>query len=354
MTDAMKVKEALQLRHDEISKWLGHNAPYVVADQKHLDENTPERAYWHYGYKAALSDVLALAPSPAALDPVTKALRSLIFAVENQAKISMLSGLLERALKEAKAVIDPVERKPTQIKDFPGRAVDAHLKATGRLPNDGDRAALDPVTVEACATVAEKKIIENTCDGEDWCHVEGSNDAARNIAAAIRALIGQPAPTGNAPEQVRASLKELLRLFRDDFLSDEETIDGIFQEVAASASNPQEVGPAKLCSCKASERDGQHMMWCPVSSTVRAEQEHAALNALGCFDDAEIPREIQPLSWLKSMIDSAVERGPEPDCDDPGAYVEMVCEVKALYSSLKAIFDEVRPVSQTNSTSGSE
>jgi len=57
---------------------------------------------------------------------------------------------------------------------------------------------------------------------------------------------------------------------------------------AAPASNPQEVGPAKLCSCKASERDGQHMMWCPVSSTVRAEQEHAALNALGCFDDAEI------------------------------------------------------------------
>jgi hypothetical protein len=71
MTDAMQVKEALQLRHDEISKWLGDNAPYVVADQKHLDENTPERAYWHYGYKAALSDVLALAPSPAALDPVT-------------------------------------------------------------------------------------------------------------------------------------------------------------------------------------------------------------------------------------------------------------------------------------------
>jgi hypothetical protein len=60
MTDAMKVKEALQHRHDEISKWLADNSPYVVADQKHLDENTPERAYWHYGYKAALADVLAL------------------------------------------------------------------------------------------------------------------------------------------------------------------------------------------------------------------------------------------------------------------------------------------------------
>jgi hypothetical protein len=35
-------------------------APYVTADQRHLDENTPERAYWHYGYQAALSDVLRL------------------------------------------------------------------------------------------------------------------------------------------------------------------------------------------------------------------------------------------------------------------------------------------------------
>ena len=27
-------------------------------------------------------------------------------------------------------------RKPTKIKDFPGRVVDAHLKATGLLPNE--------------------------------------------------------------------------------------------------------------------------------------------------------------------------------------------------------------------------
>jgi hypothetical protein len=72
--------------------------------------------------------------------------------------------------------------------------------------------------------------------------------------------------------------------------------------------------------------------------------EQAALGALGCFDDPEIPPGIQPLSWLKSMIDSAIARGPEPDCDDPDAYIEMCCEVKELYSNLKAVFDEARAV----------
>jgi hypothetical protein len=40
---------------------IADEAPYITADQRHLDANTPERAYWHYGYQAALRDVLALA-----------------------------------------------------------------------------------------------------------------------------------------------------------------------------------------------------------------------------------------------------------------------------------------------------
>ena len=43
-----------------IREWIADEAPYIVADQRHLDENTLERAYWHYGYEAALADVLAL------------------------------------------------------------------------------------------------------------------------------------------------------------------------------------------------------------------------------------------------------------------------------------------------------
>lgn len=51
---------AMQTRADGIGKWLAENCPYVTGDQKHLDANTPERAYWHYGYRAALGDAIAL------------------------------------------------------------------------------------------------------------------------------------------------------------------------------------------------------------------------------------------------------------------------------------------------------
>ena len=34
-------------RRDGIREWLDEVAPYTAHDQKHLDENTPERAYWH-------------------------------------------------------------------------------------------------------------------------------------------------------------------------------------------------------------------------------------------------------------------------------------------------------------------
>ena len=47
-------------RLSNIEGWLADNAPYVIADQKHIDENSPERAYWHYGYMVALRDVLKL------------------------------------------------------------------------------------------------------------------------------------------------------------------------------------------------------------------------------------------------------------------------------------------------------
>lgn len=48
----------LQKRADGIAKWLDETCPYVFTDQKHLDEGTIERVYWHYGYYAALVDVI--------------------------------------------------------------------------------------------------------------------------------------------------------------------------------------------------------------------------------------------------------------------------------------------------------
>jgi len=55
-----EIMSAIRRRMKGIREWLAEEAPYVTADQRHLDANTPERAYWHYGYQAALSDVLAL------------------------------------------------------------------------------------------------------------------------------------------------------------------------------------------------------------------------------------------------------------------------------------------------------
>jgi hypothetical protein len=43
-----------------LSHWLEDSAPYVEFDQRHLDAGTPEQAYWHLGYRAALWDVLTL------------------------------------------------------------------------------------------------------------------------------------------------------------------------------------------------------------------------------------------------------------------------------------------------------
>ena len=49
--------DLIQRRIDNISAWLAENAPDCRGDQKHLDEGTAERAYWHYGYLIALRDI---------------------------------------------------------------------------------------------------------------------------------------------------------------------------------------------------------------------------------------------------------------------------------------------------------
>lgn len=55
---------ALRARIEDVHRWLGEEAPYAAVDQRHLEEHTPERAYWHYGYMTALRDVLSLLDRP--------------------------------------------------------------------------------------------------------------------------------------------------------------------------------------------------------------------------------------------------------------------------------------------------
>lgn len=52
--------EIIRRQHDRLKDALSDEAPFTFVDHKHLDANTPERAYWHYGYITALNDVLRL------------------------------------------------------------------------------------------------------------------------------------------------------------------------------------------------------------------------------------------------------------------------------------------------------
>lgn len=52
--------DQIRRQQEQVAAWLDEQCPYAMVDQKHLEEATPERTYWHYGYHAALRDVLRL------------------------------------------------------------------------------------------------------------------------------------------------------------------------------------------------------------------------------------------------------------------------------------------------------
>lgn len=56
----MDILQQLNKREAELAAWLKENAPECEREQKHLDANTPEQAYWHFGYLSGISDALRL------------------------------------------------------------------------------------------------------------------------------------------------------------------------------------------------------------------------------------------------------------------------------------------------------
>ena len=54
------VLSVLVERREAIKDWLDKQAPYADLEQKHLDDATTERAYWHHGYQTACADILLL------------------------------------------------------------------------------------------------------------------------------------------------------------------------------------------------------------------------------------------------------------------------------------------------------
>lgn len=49
--------DGISQRIATLEAWMNENAPYADVEQKHLDENSLERAYWNYGYLVALRAV---------------------------------------------------------------------------------------------------------------------------------------------------------------------------------------------------------------------------------------------------------------------------------------------------------
>ena len=54
---------SIQNRVRAIREWLRENAPECATEQKHLETDSRERAYWHHGYLMALQDILRLLSS---------------------------------------------------------------------------------------------------------------------------------------------------------------------------------------------------------------------------------------------------------------------------------------------------
>jgi len=57
-TDAALDLSVVEERAKNLKQWLQENGADCFHEQRHLDEGTPERIYWHYGYMVAIQDVL--------------------------------------------------------------------------------------------------------------------------------------------------------------------------------------------------------------------------------------------------------------------------------------------------------
>ncbi len=56
---------AVEKRIADLREWLKKEAPECFTEQKHTEEGTQERIYWHHGYMMGLVDVLRLLTSNA-------------------------------------------------------------------------------------------------------------------------------------------------------------------------------------------------------------------------------------------------------------------------------------------------
>jgi len=58
----VSLTDLIEVRLAALREWLQQNAPEIDGEQKHLDAESAERAYWHFGYASALRDIQKCLP----------------------------------------------------------------------------------------------------------------------------------------------------------------------------------------------------------------------------------------------------------------------------------------------------
>jgi hypothetical protein len=56
--DCIQDLSDIERRIKDTADWLKKNGGNFSAEQRHLDEGSQERVYWHYGYLVALKDMM--------------------------------------------------------------------------------------------------------------------------------------------------------------------------------------------------------------------------------------------------------------------------------------------------------
>ncbi len=64
-----RLETLLEKRIQTLTAWLSRHAAFCAEEQAHLDDGSRERAYWHYGYLVAISDVRAVLRNGRRLPP---------------------------------------------------------------------------------------------------------------------------------------------------------------------------------------------------------------------------------------------------------------------------------------------
>ena len=67
MKTAIEDVSDIEQRIKNTREWLKKEAPECFVEQKHADEGTQERVYWHHGYMMGLRDALRFLASDSAV-----------------------------------------------------------------------------------------------------------------------------------------------------------------------------------------------------------------------------------------------------------------------------------------------